>query len=227
MQARGVRNQRHNFYLLPSARSPLLRCGGLPSLASINQRRRPARRRAETAGVERFSSSRGVVVFSPTARTKDDPELSRRGPPLTHDKSALSARKQFAALWPRIITDSSDARVSLLAGRDDTIVRTQLTDLHTVLGGSLLAQDVSTQVPYIFSLFSRIKVTYSTLIRSPSFPLIEAYVRRRRTLVEEIALSYSPFFCVLPGTQPRFQSWGSNSLILVIIQNKIRIVHPV
>ena len=32
---------------------------------------------------------------------------------------------------------------------------------------------------------------------------------------------------VPPGAQPRFQSWGSNSLVQVIVQNKMRMVYPV
>ena len=30
-----------------------------------------------------------------------------------------------------------------------------------------------------------------------------------------------------PGAQPRFQSWGSNSLVYVIAENNIRMVYPV
>ena len=33
--------------------------------------------------------------------------------------------------------------------------------------------------------------------------------------------------CLPSGAQPRFQSWGSNSLVDVIVQNKIRMVYPV
>ena len=42
-----------------------------------------------------------------------------------------------------------------------------------------------------------------------------------------IILATWQFVELPPRAQPRFQSWGSNSLVLVIVQNKIRMVYRV